>query len=169
MDNARPRLQGAILKRLGIRYKFNGSDDDGYDCSGFVWRVYQEIGADFDRAPARTLWGRFPAATGDETRQFGTLVFFNGLSHVGIVRDAETFYHSSRTQGVMVSSFSGYWGKRITGYRRPPFPLAPQPVEQFILGRCDRTQGVLLSQRRALPPIRPRPDPAKTRPVRPRP
>jgi NlpC/P60 family len=132
LDDATPLLQGAIFKRLGIRYKFTGSDDRGYDCSGFVWRVFQEIGADFDRVAARTLWRQLPAAIGDETRRFGTLVFFNGVKHIGIVRDAETFYHSSRSQGVTLSTFSGYWGKRITGYRRSPFPLAPEapkPIE----------------------------------------
>lgn len=122
-------LQSAILKRLGIRYKYTGSDDRGYDCSGFVWRVFQDVGADFERVAARTLWRQLSEATADEIKQFGTLVFFNGLKHIGIVRDENTFYHSSRSQGVTVSTFDGYWGKRVTGFRRSPmpvFPLAPE-------------------------------------------
>jgi hypothetical protein len=121
-------LQGAILKRLGIRYRFTGTDDRGYDCSGFVWRVFQDAGADFERVPARVLWNQLPEAKGDEIRQFGTLVFFNGLKHIGIVRDNETFYHSSRSQGVVLSQFAGYWSKRLTGYRRAPTPLDPQQL-----------------------------------------
>lgn len=120
-------LESAITKRLGIRYRFYGIDDTGYDCSGFVWRVFRDAGADFQRVAARTLWHDLPAATEAETQQFGTLVFFNGLKHIGIVRDAYTFYHASRSQGVTLSSFSGYWGSRITGYRRAPKPLAPPP------------------------------------------
>lgn len=123
-------LQGAIAKRLGIRYRFTGMDDRGYDCSGFVWRVFRDAGADFNRVAARTLWRQLPAAAGDEARQFGTLVFFNGLKHIGIVRDASTFYHSSRSQGVTLSEFAGYWEKRITGFRRAPMeilPPAPEP------------------------------------------
>lgn len=116
-------LYQAINKRLGIRYKFFGIDDRGYDCSGFVWRVFQDAGSNFERVAARTLWGQLPEATIEETSQFGTLVFFNGLKHVGIVRDAFTFYHSSRSQGVTLSTFAGYWGSRITGYRRAPFQL----------------------------------------------
>ncbi len=122
-------LYQAINKRLGIRYRFFGTDDRGYDCSGFVWRVFQDAGADFERVAARTLWAELPEATPMETRQFGTLVFFNGLKHVGIVRDAFSFYHSSRSQGVTLSSFAGYWESRITGFRRAPAPIAEELIE----------------------------------------
>lgn len=119
-------LRSAILKKLGIRYRFYGTDDSGYDCSGFVWRVFQDAGVDFQRVAARSLWSQLPEATADETKQFGTLVFFNDLKHVGIVRDANTFYHSSSSKGVTISEFAGYWEKRITGYRRAPLALIPQ-------------------------------------------
>ena len=118
-------LQNAIAKRLGVRYRYRGVDDRGYDCSGFVWSVFKETGADFERGPARSLWVQLPEAKDSETRQFGTLVFFNRLKHVGIVRDGETFYHASRTKGVKLSRFSGYWIRRITGYRRAPATIIP--------------------------------------------
>src|SRR5262249_48381470 len=92
-------------------------DNHGYDCSGFVWRVFHETGIEFKRATARTLWAAFPEATEKERVQFGTLVFFNRLKHVGIVRDAYSFYHASRSQGVVRSNFTSYWKKRIVGYR----------------------------------------------------
>jgi len=123
-DGASAALYQAITKRLGVRYRFFGTDDRGYDCSGFVWRVFQDAGANFERAAARVLWNQLPEAVGEETNQFGTLVFFNGLRHVGIVRDAFTFYHASRSQGVTLSSFAGYWGSRVTGYRRAPSSAA---------------------------------------------
>lgn len=119
-------LKNAITKRLGVRYRYHGTDDRGYDCSGFVWSVFKETGADFERGPARNLWRQLPVARGSETRQFGTLVFFNGLRHVGIVLDGESFYHASRSNGVMLSSFSGYWKRRITGFRRAPGPIFPR-------------------------------------------
>lgn len=117
-------LYNAISSKLGVRYRFFGTDERGYDCSGFVWRVFQDAGGSFERVAARTLWQQLPEATGQEVKQFGTLVFFNGLKHVGIVRDADSFYHASRSHGVTLSSLSGYWGTRITGYRRAPLPLA---------------------------------------------
>jgi hypothetical protein len=124
-------LQNAIARRLGIRYRFYGVDDRGYDCSGFVWRVFSEAGADFERVAARTLWRQLPEATAEETRQFGTLVFFNRLKHIGIVRDADSFYHASRSQGIKLSYFTGYWGRRITGFRRAPAPVLPPPPDSI--------------------------------------
>ena len=118
-------LRAAIMKRLGIRYRFYGTDDKGYDCSGFVWRVFKEAGIDFERVAARSLWQQLPEVSGDEIKQFGTLVFFNDLKHVGIVRDTETFYHASTSKGVTISNFAGYWEKRITGFRRVPLALLP--------------------------------------------
>jgi hypothetical protein len=123
INGASSILYREITKRLGVRYRFYGTDDRGYDCSGFVWRVFQSAGSDFERVAARSLWARLPEATEEEKTQFGTLVFFNGLKHVGIVRDAKTFYHASRTQGVTLSTFDGYWGGRITGFRRAPARL----------------------------------------------
>lgn len=123
INEASSMLYREITKRLGIRYRFYGTDDRGYDCSGFVWKVFQSAGNDFERVAARSLWARLPEATEEEKNQFGTLVFFNGLRHVGIVRDSKTFYHASRTQGVTLSSYDGYWGSRITGFRRAPAHL----------------------------------------------
>jgi cell wall-associated NlpC family hydrolase len=128
-DGASAMLYQAISKRLGIRYRFFGTDDRGYDCSGFVWRVFQDTGASFERVAARALWDQLHEATGEEMNRFGTLVFFNGLKHVGIVRDAFTFYHASRSQGVTLSTFAGYWESRITGYRRPPESGSPEPLK----------------------------------------
>jgi cell wall-associated NlpC family hydrolase len=113
-------LKNAIVKRLGVRYRYHGIDDRGYDCSGFIWRVFRDAGADFERVNTRSLWKQLPAATAAETRQFGTLVFFRGTKHVGIIRDADSFYHASRSKGVTISYFDAYWRKRITGYRRAP-------------------------------------------------
>ncbi|MFN7949550.1 MAG: C40 family peptidase [Blastocatellia bacterium] len=121
------RLFVSLESKMGVPYRYNGTDDSGYDCSGLVWRAFQEAGLIFERSSARTYWDSFPAATEEETRMFGTLVFFNDLGHVGIVRDGNSFYHASRSQGVTLSSLTGYWGSRITGFRRIPFAM---PVAQ---------------------------------------
>jgi hypothetical protein len=46
-------LHNAITKRLGVRYRYRGVDDRGYDCSGFVWSVFKETGADYERGYLR--------------------------------------------------------------------------------------------------------------------
>ncbi|HJU54063.1 MAG TPA: NlpC/P60 family protein, partial [Pyrinomonadaceae bacterium] len=78
-------LMHAIDTRLGARYVWGAAGPRVFDCSGFVWSSFKEIGADFTRGSARTYWARFAPAREDEKYKFGTLVFFNGLSHVGIV------------------------------------------------------------------------------------
>ena len=115
-------LYGAIQDRLGAPYRSNGMDDRGYDCSGFVWRVFQDAGIDLSRTSARSLWQALPEASGEEETQFGTLVFFKGLNHVGIVRDGYSFYHAATSQGVVRSFYSSYWGDRVIGFRRVPLP-----------------------------------------------
>jgi lipoprotein Spr len=119
-------LYKAINDRLGLPYLWAGTDDRGYDCSGFVWRVFREAGVAFDRNSTRNLWQILPEATTEEFTRFGTLVFFQGLDHVGIVRDADSFYHASESAGVTLSyfdKFDKYWRSRIIGYRRIFAPI----------------------------------------------
>lgn len=115
-------LTAAIDMRLGARYVFGSSGPHVFDCSGFVWSAFQSVGIRFERGSARTLWSRFAPASGDERYKFGTLVFFNGLTHVGIVADAHGFYHASRSHGVAYAPFNDYWLSRVDGFRRVPMP-----------------------------------------------
>jgi cell wall-associated NlpC family hydrolase len=114
-------LMNAIDTRLGARYVWGAAGPRVFDCSGFVWSSFREIGADFTRGSARTYWSRFEPAREDEKYKFGTLVFFNGLSHVGIVADEHGFYHASRRKGVIYTRFDKY-PSRIDGFRRVPLP-----------------------------------------------
>ncbi|MGH9901933.1 MAG: C40 family peptidase [Pyrinomonadaceae bacterium] len=111
-------MLSAIEARLGTPYRLGTSGPHRYDCSGFVWSVFRSAGLNFERTNARSLWGRFAPARGDERYQFGTLVFFNNLGHVGIVADGHGFYHASTSKGVVYSSFNDYWTSRIDGFRR---------------------------------------------------
>jgi cell wall-associated NlpC family hydrolase len=115
------RLQSAIETRLGEPYHFGATGDGGFDCSGLVWSVFQEAGVNFPRGAARHYWSQFEAPPPGEEYQFGALVFFNRLSHVGIVAaDGAGFYHASSSRGVMYSPFDKYWTPRIVGFRRVP-------------------------------------------------
>jgi cell wall-associated NlpC family hydrolase len=121
-------LLAAIDTRLGAPYVYGATGPDVFDCSGFVWSVFQSAGVRFDRGSARALWSRFTPARRDEEFKFGTLVFFSNLSHVGIVADEHGFYHASRSHGVVYSPFNDYWLSRIDGFRRVPLP-APLAAE----------------------------------------
>jgi cell wall-associated NlpC family hydrolase len=120
--NLHPALMAAIDQRLGARYRWGAEGPDRFDCSGFVWSIFNATGVTFERGSARTLFSRFAHAAPDEEYKFGTLVFFSGLTHVGVVADEHGFYHASRRQGVIYSPFNEYWLKRIDGFRRVPLP-----------------------------------------------
>ena len=113
-------MMAAIDTRIGAPYVYGTEGPRVFDCSGFVWSVFQSAGVNFERGSARHFWANFAPVSEDEKYKFGTLVFFNNLKHVGIVADENGFYHASTSQGVTYSSFSGYWGSRITGFRRVP-------------------------------------------------
>ena len=117
-----PLLLAAIDQRLGSRYRWGATGPDRFDCSGFVWSIFQASGINFERASARNLFARFPAPPVEEQFKFGTLVFFSGLTHIGVVADEHGFYHASRHHGVVYSEFDEYWLKRIDGFRRVPLP-----------------------------------------------
>ena len=113
-------LMNSIESKLGIPYRYGSMGPKRYDCSGFVWSVFQDAGVFFERSSARTFWHEFEPVEGDARFQFGTLVFFNKLGHVGIVADENGFYQASSSKGITYSPFKGYWAKRIVGYRRIP-------------------------------------------------
>ena len=77
-----------------------------------------DAGIGFTRASARSLWSQSVPVEGNDRFKFGTLVFLNGLGHMGIVADENGFYHASSSKGITYSPFKGYWGSRIVGFRK---------------------------------------------------
>lgn len=121
-------IMRGIQSRLGIPYLYGSTGPNRYDCSGFVWSVFRDAGLEFTRASARSLWSASVPVTGDDRFKFGTLVFMNGLGHMGIVADENGFFHASSSKGITYSPFKGYWQNRIVGFRRLPSPT-PKTVE----------------------------------------
>jgi len=111
-------LDEAIKSLYGIPYRYGSTGPYRYDCSGFVWAAFYRAGINFPRSSARTLWVQSEPVSGEDQYKFGTLVFLNGLGHMGIVADANGFYHASSSKGITYSPFKGYWGNRIVGFRR---------------------------------------------------
>lgn len=131
-----PLLSAAIDQRLGSPYHWGSTGPNSFDCSGFVWSTFHSVGIEFERGSARTLWARFEAPAAEDSMKFGTLVFFSGLTHVGIVVDEKGFYHASRHHGVVYAPFNKYWLAHIDGFRKVPLaaitpivkPAASAPV-----------------------------------------
>ncbi len=98
------RLLQSIQAKIGTPYRYGSTGPSSYDCSGLVWSVFQDAGYIFERSSARTLWQNSETVNGDERFNFGTLVFFNGLGHIGIVADENGFYHASSSKGITFST-----------------------------------------------------------------
>lgn len=113
---------------IGVRYRFGGSDEKrGFDCAGFVRRVFATVGIDLPRSAA-TQYRHGCIVEMDELEP-GDLVFFRntykrGVSHVGIYLGERMFIHApSRGRSVAVDSLdSPYFLRRFAGARR----LTPQ-------------------------------------------
>lgn len=114
-------------KYLGAPYKYAGNTSSGFDCSGFVCKVYDENDKKLGRRSAdQALEGE---SIPERNIKPGDLVFFataggGTVSHVGIVHtinpDGEiTFIHASTSKGVIISSLNEkYWNAAYLFARR---------------------------------------------------
>src|SRR4051794_7449079 len=84
----------AIQAHLGRPYVWGATGLKSFDCSGFVWRVMADNGILIKRTTARKLYQTLPRASKTEQGNFGTLVFFDDLKHIGIMDGPSAFYHS---------------------------------------------------------------------------
>ena len=55
---------------------------------------------------------------------FGTLVFFDDLKHIGIVDSSTYFYHAQVSAGTNRSQMNSFWRPKVYGFRQLPIPSA---------------------------------------------
>ncbi len=115
------RIESKASKYIGVRYKYGGTTSKGLDCSGFVWRVYQDMGYDFTRTSSKVYYKGGSKISENRARK-GDLVFFKKgakINHVGIYLGEGKFIHSSSSRGVIKSELANsYWKPRVAGFRR---------------------------------------------------
>lgn len=114
-------ITAAALKLVGVPYKWGGVTPKGFDCSGFVWYVFDKNSIRLPRTA--DVQYRVGKAVMRGNLQKGDLVFFTtyepGASHTGIYLEKDSFIHASSTKGVMVSKLTeSYWKERYLGARR---------------------------------------------------
>jgi cell wall-associated NlpC family hydrolase len=108
---------GIAMSFLGTPYVWGGSSPSGFDCSGFTYYVYGQVGVSIPRTVS-TQYAVGVAVSRSEL-QPGDLVFFNGLGHVGIYIGGNQFVHSPHTGDVVkVSAMTGYYDSGYVGARR---------------------------------------------------
>jgi len=105
----------------GTRYRFGGTTKKGIDCSAFADKLLSAV---YDLVLPRTAREQYKFCehiSKDDLLE-GDLVFFNtrkGVSHVGVYLANGRFVHSSRSQGVMISSLEdNYFARRFIGAGR---------------------------------------------------
>jgi cell wall-associated NlpC family hydrolase len=112
---------GIAMRYLGTPYSWGGSSPAGFDCSGFVMYVYSQVGVSLPHYTG-AQWNMGVPVSRDQLEP-GDLVFFDGLSHVGIYIGGDQFIHAPHTGDVVkISSLSESWyagtyvgARRITG------------------------------------------------------
>jgi len=135
-----PALADSILERgmslIGTRYRFGGTSEAGFDCSGFIGYLFrEEAGMNLPRSTREMINVDAPLVSRSKLKP-GDLLFFatNGrrgrVSHAGIYLGDNQFIHSSssRSGGVRVDSLGdSYWSKTFIEAKRA-LAMAPTTV-----------------------------------------
>ena len=135
-----PVLADSILERgmslIGTRYRFGGTSEAGFDCSGFIGYLFrEEAGMNLPRSTREMINVDAPLVSRSNLKP-GDLLFFatNGrrgrVSHAGIYLGDDQFIHSSsrRSGGVRVDSLGdSYWSKTFIEAKRA-LAMAPTIV-----------------------------------------
>ncbi|OFY97738.1 MAG: hypothetical protein A3K10_07085 [Bacteroidetes bacterium RIFCSPLOWO2_12_FULL_31_6] len=115
-------------KYLGIKYKFGGISDKGFDCSGFTSHVFSSVSVNLPHSAIGQ--SNMGISMDIKQSQKGDLIFFKGRStklnrigHVGIIVENNdsiiSFIHASVHNGITKSNFNDdYYKKRYICVRR---------------------------------------------------
>lgn len=107
---------------LNIPYRWGGTTTSGFDCSGYVYKVFNDLGIELPRNSKSQY--QLGESVGKDELLPGDLVFFNtlgdGVSHVGIYYGDGKFIHSQSYKGVSITDLNDpkYWGARYVGAKR---------------------------------------------------
>ncbi|WP_242553997.1 C40 family peptidase [Bacillus velezensis] len=108
--------------KMKAPYVFGAAGPNSFDCSGFVYWVYNHCGYKFGRTTAAGYYSMFQKTS---SPQPGDLVFFSGtykggISHIGIYMGNHTMLHTANPEhGVQISDLNlPYWKQHFSGYRR---------------------------------------------------
>jgi cell wall-associated NlpC family hydrolase len=115
--NTHGGVVGIAMRYLGVPYVWGGASPSGFDCSGLVMYVFAQIGVSLPHS-SYALYGMGTPVSMSQL-QPGDLVFFAGVSHMGIYIGGGQFIHAPHTGDVVkISSLSGYYSSSFVGGRR---------------------------------------------------
>lgn len=114
------KLISIATSQLGTPYVWGGAAVGGFDCSGYIYYVFNQAGIKIPR----TNTNGYDARSYDVTNpQVGDLVFFAntykpGISHMGIYLGNNNFIHAGGDRVQVTSLSDKYWGKHFDGFKR---------------------------------------------------
>ncbi len=113
-----PEAAQIALSYLGVPYLWGGSTPSGFDCSGLVSYVYNQLGVLLPHFAAAQWDYGVPVAVSQ--LQPGDLVFFDALDHVGVYLGNGLFVDAPHTGAfVRIDSLQEKWyAKKYVGARR---------------------------------------------------
>ncbi|HLP74530.1 MAG TPA: C40 family peptidase [Bacteroidales bacterium] len=106
------------MKYIGLPYCYGGLGKKCIDCSGFVLRVFGEMGISLPHnAQAQSKYGTVVKSRDELVK--GDIVFFknsyktsNFITHAGIYNGNNMFVHASSGNGVTITSMDDSWWKK---------------------------------------------------------
>ncbi|MGP4040143.1 LysM peptidoglycan-binding domain-containing protein [Gracilibacillus sp. D59] len=110
-----------VAKSLeGTGYAWAGTTPSGFDCSGYIYYVYNQAGMDLRRLSSSDYYDRSYYVNNPKV---GDLVFFegtykSGISHMGIYLGDNKFIHAGSSGVVITSLDHTYWKKHFASYKR---------------------------------------------------
>ena len=121
--NLPPERYGAAVgiaeRYLGTPYVWGGASPSGFDCSGLVMYVYEQLGVSLPHYTVSQY--NYPNAVHPPRSELqpGDLVFFAGLGHVGIYIGNNEFIHAPHTgANVEIDSLTGWYSSEYYGATR---------------------------------------------------
>lgn len=118
---AQTELNKTVDGLIGTPYRWAGTTEKGFDCSGFTAYVFAQFNIDLPHSSKAQNQEGYWIPQSD--LRPGDLVFFStdgkGVSHVGIYVGDGEFIHSATDKGVMKNKLSeNYYAKRYVSARR---------------------------------------------------
>lgn len=109
---------------IGVPYLWGGESPAGFDCSGFVYYMFQQVG--LDDMPRTTSGELFKQGSWINTTdlQPGDLVFYGvnepgEVSHVGFYLGNNEFISATSSKGIWINSLdNSYWSQYYMGAKR---------------------------------------------------
>ena len=114
------KLVSVAKSLIGTPYSWGGTSTAGFDCSGFIYYVFNQSGKSISRYSAQGYYDRSYYV---DTPKAGDLVFFegtykSGISHLGIYIGGNQFIHAD-SSGVRITSLdNSYYKQHFTSIKR---------------------------------------------------